>query len=196
MGCYVLKVGGREAPTVEHDGDVTARKEAERLAAKHPGETFQVLNVIASVSCSVSKPTWAEYPVAKEPRTTEVATPDVFPLFFSVPAGASPVCEEGTPAVRIFFAPSWNVVLSATTNEHSYYNLAHAKKHRQPLTKQRAQIRIGGEIKTLGHAAKFYPKSCCSCHYADMPASHFVCASCVAESERKSFSGWIPKSDA
>jgi len=43
---YVYRVNAQH-PRVKHDTAESAAKEAERLAAQHPGETFEILQCIA-----------------------------------------------------------------------------------------------------------------------------------------------------
>jgi hypothetical protein len=56
---YVQRVG-HQAAVVRHTTPVLAAKEAERLASKHPGETFEVLQCIAITRCTQLSTTWMD----------------------------------------------------------------------------------------------------------------------------------------
>jgi len=56
---YVARVGG-SPPTVKHDTLELARGEAMRLAAKHPGESFEILQCMGVARCSEPSVFWVD----------------------------------------------------------------------------------------------------------------------------------------
>jgi len=50
---YVLKIGG-QIPVVRHETILSAQSEAMRLAQKHAGETFEILQCVALVTTPAS----------------------------------------------------------------------------------------------------------------------------------------------
>ena len=56
---YVYRVG-HKGPTVKHPLLFDAVKEAERLAAKHPGEAFEILKAIAITQATAVQTIWME----------------------------------------------------------------------------------------------------------------------------------------
>ena len=56
---YVYRLGHR-APTVRHATAALAAAEAERLAAQHPGDTFEVLQCLAITRTSVPVTFWMD----------------------------------------------------------------------------------------------------------------------------------------
>lgn len=56
---YVYKIGG-EIPKVQHATQGEAQKEAERLAAQHPGRVFEILQCIGVSQTSKASTFWAD----------------------------------------------------------------------------------------------------------------------------------------
>lgn len=56
---YVYKIGG-EIPKVKHATQGEAQKEAERLAAQHPGRVFEILQCIGVSQTSKVSTFWAD----------------------------------------------------------------------------------------------------------------------------------------
>lgn len=57
---YVLRIGSEDAPTMRHKTLGEAHKEAERLASKHPGEQFQILECRGISVAQKAKTTWLD----------------------------------------------------------------------------------------------------------------------------------------
>lgn len=51
---------GHTPPTVKHDTLDAAAKEADRLAAKHPGKEFEILQCIGVTKAITTQTTWAD----------------------------------------------------------------------------------------------------------------------------------------
>jgi hypothetical protein len=56
---YIMRVGGT-APTFKHATLQAAHTEAQRLAAKHPGESFEILQFLATTRVAASTTFWAD----------------------------------------------------------------------------------------------------------------------------------------
>jgi hypothetical protein len=56
---YVYRVGNK-GPTVKHYLLADAVKEAERLAAQHPGEVFEILKAVAITQATAVQTIWME----------------------------------------------------------------------------------------------------------------------------------------
>jgi hypothetical protein len=57
---YVYRVGRQKRPAVKHFLLADAVKEAERLAAQHPGEAFEILEAIAITQATAVQTIWME----------------------------------------------------------------------------------------------------------------------------------------
>lgn len=57
---YVMRVGYSGAPTVKHKTLEEAQREAERLAAKWPGESFEILQCLGVSSTMKATTFWCD----------------------------------------------------------------------------------------------------------------------------------------
>ena len=68
---YVYRVGN-EKPTVKHDTLEDAARESGRLAAKYPGDTFEILKCIGITKTTATTTSWMDGETPSEPIQQEL----------------------------------------------------------------------------------------------------------------------------